>query len=178
MQANKEVLAALASYIQAEIDGHDFYILAAQRTSDPRGKAMFESLARDEVGHRQKLEAQYASILEKGCWLSAEECEAAIAIRKAGKRSPFADYKSKVKTWIKKGAGDLDALKVGIEKEKESYSAYSEAAKKATHLEGAAMFRELAEEESGHLRLLENTYSYLADTGSWFLTLEKGPVEP
>ena len=176
MEVDKEVLAALTSYIQAEIDGHDFYMLAARRTKDPRGKAMFESLARDEVGHREKLEAQYASILETGCWLSPEECEAAM--KRAAKQSPFARYKSQVRTWIKPRAGDLDALKVGIEKEKESYSAYTQAAEKETHPEAATMFLALAKEESGHLHLLENTYSYLAETGSWFLALEKRPVEP
>ena len=174
---DQEILDALCRYIQAEIDGHRFYMLAAERTDDPKGREMFESLARDEVRHRGKLEAQYGVLLEGGCWLSADELEGARKERE-GRPSPFARASDEIDARIEACSGDLDALAIGIEMEKESYSAYTQAAEKATSTEAAALFRELAKEESGHLRLLENTRSYLAETGSWFLAREKGPMEP
>ena len=47
MQENTVALQALLQAIRLEQDGYKFYIEAAERMADPRGREMFLSLADD-----------------------------------------------------------------------------------------------------------------------------------
>jgi len=52
--------------MQAEADGHNFYMLAAKNTKDKKGKEVFIALAKAESIHLDYLKAQYQSFLKTG----------------------------------------------------------------------------------------------------------------
>mgnify|MGYP005835562033 CR=1 FL=1 len=63
---------ALAIAVRAEEQAAAFYKAAVQRTRDPEAKAMFEELAKEELGHRARLEREYAHLTGDPNWARYE----------------------------------------------------------------------------------------------------------
>ena len=73
MSDTATALAVLRRAAENERQGYHFYQEAVDRTVDARGKAMFESLGKDETRHLRLLLVEYES-LEKGeGWVDPEE---------------------------------------------------------------------------------------------------------
>lgn len=166
-------LDALKAYIQTEIEGHRFYQMAAERTENALGKKMFLSLANDELEHARKLSSEYRSVSEAGRWLTVEELSQQ---GREGAQESFPVFPSdeqRISALIPEGSDDLQALTIAINIEKESYQQYARAAAEASDEAAKALFQRLMVEENRHLKIVESSYEYLADTGSWFQDIEK-----
>ncbi|MBI4322479.1 MAG: ferritin family protein [Chloroflexi bacterium] len=163
---------ALRTYIQNEIDGYHFYKLAAERTSDQQGKKMLLSLANDELGHIVQLSSQLDSVLKTATWLSWEDISLKQA-REGESNAVFPTDPQRVAAMIPEGADDLQALTVAIQMEKDTYEQYARSAAEATDDAALGFFKHLMDTELGHLRLLESSYTYLADSGSWYQEWER-----
>jgi len=59
---------ALAIAVRAEEQAAAFYKAAVKRTRDPEAKAMFEELAREELGHKARLEKEYIHLSGDPNW--------------------------------------------------------------------------------------------------------------
>ncbi|MBC7257663.1 MAG: DJ-1/PfpI/YhbO family deglycase/protease [Chloroflexi bacterium] len=59
---------ALAIAVRAEEQAAAFYKAAVKRTQDPEAKAMFEELAREELGHKARLEKEYVHLSGDPNW--------------------------------------------------------------------------------------------------------------
>ncbi len=166
------MLDALKGYIKTEMEGHQFYRIAAERTEDTLGKKMFTSLANDELDHARKLSSEYSSVSQTGHWLSDDELSRES--REGKTPAPiFPSDPQQVAAMIPEGADDLQALKIAIDIEKESIERYTRAAGETSDEAAQAVFQHLVAEEKQHLRTVESSYEYLADTGSWFQDMEK-----
>ncbi len=64
----KIVLEAVKTAIITELPGLEIYMAAAERTTDPSARIMFQSLVNDEAHHKEFLECNFRSLLEKGTW--------------------------------------------------------------------------------------------------------------
>ncbi|MDP2953585.1 MAG: ferritin family protein, partial [Chloroflexota bacterium] len=64
--------------------------------------------------------------------------------------------------------GEMDALKIGIQTEKNDVAAYSRAARESPEPEAREMFSYLAKEEQGHQDLLESEHEWLRRSGEYF----------
>ena len=64
----KIVVEAIKTAIITELRGYEIYKAAADRTTDPAAKLMFEKLAEDEGYHKEFLEKNFKSVLETGEW--------------------------------------------------------------------------------------------------------------
>ena len=62
------VVEAIKTAIITELRGYEIYKAAADRTTDPAAKLMFEKLAEDERYHKEFLEKNFQSVLENGEW--------------------------------------------------------------------------------------------------------------
>jgi rubrerythrin len=148
--------------MEREKGGHDFYREAAAKTSDPKGKSMFEWLAKQEMNHYQKLSSQREALAQGKVWQEpSETAEPALG------RSEFPQI-SEASGEVRVNTGELDALKVGIEAEKESIALYRQAAQDSTNEDAKEMFLRLVAEEEGHLELLENEFEWLRRSGAYF----------
>lgn len=155
-------LQVLNLAMEREKGGHDFYLDAAAKTNDPKGKSMFEWLARQETNHYQKLSSQRDALAQDRGWQKISEAtESTIG------RSEFPQI-FEAPGEVKANTGELDALKVGIEAEKDSIALYGQAANDSTHEDAKEMFLRLVEEEKGHLELLETEYEWLRRAGEYF----------
>lgn len=63
---------------------------------------------------------------------------------------------------------ELDALKVGMEAEKQSIELYGNGARLASDPGAKALFQKLARVEQGHYDLLEEEYDWLKKSGAYF----------
>jgi rubrerythrin len=148
-------LAALQMAIQTEIDGHSFYQRFAERSTEPDARLMFERLARDEVMHLELLRNTKAMLEQKGEWAEYKGLDL-DAIQGAPIFSQV-----RVQQNIVAHTSDLSALRVAYLIEKDAVDFYTRAAAQTDDPNGRRMFRDLADMEQGHLRLIEGEYNSL-----------------
>jgi rubrerythrin len=136
---NPNVIAALETAIAAEIAAADLYARLEGAANSQTTRKLFASLAADEKRHRQLLEKQYAA-------------HAGIAYVSGHVRQ----------LRIPTDAPDLlwpAALTLAINGEIDAHDVYSSSAAQATDAQAKALFRQLADDEAGHRRLLEAEYA-------------------
>jgi rubrerythrin len=165
MEPSAEALNVIETAIQIEKDGLTFYTRAAKQTDDPRGKRMFQSLARDEAAHMRLFKEARASLRERGTWLSREQ----LAAVSPGEfvRPPIFPTGEAPKT-VDVPERELAALQRGLEAEQASIAFYTKARDRTDDPDARAMYDYLIEQEEGHRTILQGEYDYLAQTGFWF----------
>ena len=65
-EVSDKVANGIVEAIRTENDGRYFYLMAANSTTDPKGKEAFETLAAEEEIHLKYLKKQYLSLLKRG----------------------------------------------------------------------------------------------------------------
>lgn len=155
---------AIEMGMQLERDGREFYLKAAERTSDARGRQMFLSLADDEASHLRALERQLEAVqADNRCLVLPEVTEADM-----GWREPlFPRDDSLLRRVVRPEASDTDALIFAIQAENKSYELYREMADTSTDPAAVAMFEWLAAAEKGHFNQLMLNYESLVTSGHW-----------
>ncbi|RMG68231.1 MAG: rubrerythrin [Nitrospirae bacterium] len=157
---------AVERAVKMETDAMKFYKEAAGKVSHPAGKKMFESLIRDEARHLRLLE----DIL-KGLDIDPHvQCLGDV-------KTVFSDLKDQMLERINASTDEKEAIRIALEMEKEGYNYYKEMAEKAVDEKEKKLFEILKQEEEKHYQLLNNTYSFLEDTGNWFMWDELSIVE-
>jgi rubrerythrin len=147
----KDTLSAadgLAVAIQTELEGFEFYRLAAQKSRDDGAKKMFESLAADEARHRDMLNDQYQLIIQGKDF-------------KPFRKPPKSKFKVKSPVFStgflesrKKKNFEMSALSIGILLEQNAIDFYRGQKEKAKDQQARKFFHELAAWEGEHLRAL------------------------
>ncbi|MHB1004115.1 MAG: ferritin-like domain-containing protein [Chloroflexota bacterium] len=165
----KDVLSTLGDAMQLEVEGRRFYLAAATRTRDQSGKKMFASLAADETEHLEKLKKERDQIAGAGKWLSAAE---AVTRQPARWHTPIFNQASAAETGLSANPDDVEALRLAMNAEKESYDLYAESRDKIADPDGKALFDFLAVEEKSHFELLQSAMEYLTNTATFFLVQE------
>jgi rubrerythrin len=151
-------LIALHMAIQTEIDGYEFYSRAADQSHHPRTKALFQTVANDEIAHRKWLEAQKASLQQEGHWLP----ETVPHIK--GRLDTIEGLPIFAKDHIldiTAHTSELTALRTAVLIEQDAVNFYQRAADQIDDPVGKEMYSFLADFEQEHRRLLEEEYSFL-----------------
>lgn len=151
-------LVALRMAVQTEIDGYEFYTRAAMQAHHPRTKVLFESIARDEMAHREWLEEQEASLRQQGRWLP-----------RAGQPMPLPQgtteglpiFSEDQIVEITAHTSELTALRTAVLIEQDAVNFYDRAAEQTGDPAGKEMYRFLADFEREHRRVLEEEYTFL-----------------
>ena len=104
-----QAIEGLKAALQAELNGIEFYRMAAHKTDDVKGKKVFEMLAADEYKHFQALEKQYASIAKNNEWQSIDLGDASVFEGESPIFSPFITINSShsLTFRIKRNFGDF-----------------------------------------------------------------------
>ncbi len=150
-----------------ETDAVDFYTKAAQDCSHTVGKQMFLSIAEDERRHIRMIEA-----LIKGLDITEDNIDPM-----EGVKSIFAELKGEMTKRVAASGDDKEALKIAMEMEAKGRDFYKKSAAEATDDKSRALFERLFTEEEKHYAIFSNTYSFLNDTGNWFMWEEHSIVE-
>jgi rubrerythrin len=158
------VLEAVKTAIITELRGLEIYKAAAERAVDPSAKQMFHSLADDEKHHKEFLEKNFRSLLEKGEWAVPATPENLSPLDHTDIVTP--EFLQRVKG----GDFEMGVVAAGCELELSAINFYKKAAKECPDEESAKVFQFLAEWEAGHLESLMQLEarmkeSYFADLG-------------
>jgi rubrerythrin len=157
-QANRKiVLEAIKTAIITELRGYEIYKAAAERATDPSAKLMFKKLADDERHHKEFLEKNFHSVLEKGEWAVPATPENLTPLDDSDIVNP--DFLKRVKG----GSFEMAVVAAGVELEMSAINYYKKAAEECPDEESSRVFRFLAEWEDDHLRGLSDLQDRLKD---------------
>jgi rubrerythrin len=168
----KAALAALEKAMEVERQGKAFYEEAARRVQDAAGKAVFQTLAKDEVEHIRLLQAEYDQISNNSEWMDlsgAKVCEPQTPPKLFPNQRDAA-------LAIPANAKDVDALKLAMDFEERGYKAYKKAQKETADPNGKKVFAFLAKQENNHYVFLQKTYDYLTNEGAWYFDEQEFPM--
>ncbi len=152
---------ALKLAIERERGANKFYLQAAAVTGDPQGQGLFTWLAKQELRHLAKLRKQLKSVLDAGQWVQWRTVTAPI---ERGELPSVSEAGGEVSV----SAGEREALRLGIEAEREAVAFYRAAGESTPDPHGKAMFGSLAAEEEGHLALLEEELEWITKSRQYF----------
>lgn len=159
---------AIKTAIKMETDAMAFYREAAEKSSHPFGKKMYEGFIKDEMRHLQMLEDVMKGLdIKIGPVTPKDEI-----------KTVFSELKDKMMERVKATTDEISAVGIALDFEKAGFEYYkNKAAEAAAGSKEKALFERLALEEQDHYQILENTHSFLKDTGDWFMWQEQGIVE-
>ncbi len=168
----QEALDILVRAMVNEQDGYDFYVAAAGRVSDPKGKKMFMSLANDELGHLHIIKTEYDKVQASGAFVDLEEARRSLPPDPSLQLFPD---KRQVKSMLEAATDDEAALRIALDFEQKGYHMYSDAAQRSADRNAQEVFRFLADQEGQHYELIQNTLHFLTDSGVWYFQDSEKP---
>jgi rubrerythrin len=151
---------ALDIAMAAELKAQAFYAQAAVEVTDPRGRDLLGRLAAFEQYHYQRLSELARSLQEDGEFIVYET-------RSVEQFAPMEGVGETAGTPLAKLEGEASILGTAIENEKVAGERYRLLAEETTDAKGRAMFRDLANEERLHQRILEDEFFSLSNRGGW-----------
>jgi rubrerythrin len=160
---NKEIIEIAREAIRLEIKGRNFFRLAAEVTQSDLGKKMFEKLANDEIEHLKVFGEMFTEATGGVEWkqfVRGEEKETSAIIEGLKERMSGAGKE--------KGAGDLEAIRIGMELERKAIDFFSGLASASISSEAKEIAEKIREQEEGHYDLLQAQYDSVHKSGFWF----------
>lgn len=160
MEKQNRLLEIVKNAIRVENDGYQFYRLAEEKTTDPKGKEVFSSLAKDETNHMQILKSLYQRVKEEKEF-KFDEVRDMKHILETTSESPV--FSEEFKERLKQSQFEMSALSIGILLEKDAIEFYKKSAQEAEEQDIKMLFNYLAEWEGEHLRALVNQQKLLQE---------------
>ncbi len=162
MAGESDIKGILETALDRERKGYDFYKKAALTTSSEKARHMFEWLAGVEQTHIDKLSTQIAALKTKGKLVTMTHGQPKRVSSRDLPHPPEASGK------VTSDTGELQALQLGINAEKEAAAFYAKAAGDNKDPEARALLNHLADDEKEHLTVLEEEYNWLKTSGEYF----------
>jgi rubrerythrin len=154
----QSLVDGLLTAMKAERDGHSFYMMAANSTGDPKGRMIFETLAREELDHLQFLREHYDSVTKTGQLSSTAKLNARLEL--VGRSPLFSDS---LRQRIKEAHFEMSALSIGVQLEYDAMKFYQRKAEETDLPDARKFFAELASWETGHYQALLRQQEELKD---------------
>lgn len=158
---------AVATAIKMETDAIAFYGQAANKTEHPFGREMFRGFVKDEGRHLAMLQNLF-----KGLGLKED-----FASPKEEIKTVFSILKDQMMLRAEVIQSEMDAIRIALDMEKAGFDFYKKAAANAPTPEEKKLFDRLTVEENDHFSILNETYTFLENTGQWFMYEERGILE-
>jgi|GEM_PF-681773 len=165
MAVSPDIVKVVHRAIDKEKEAVTVYLQLAKALKETNARTVLISLALDEVGHMNKLEAHLVSILQGRSWVlppAAEEQEAVAA-----QLTPSAKLSCAPPGGLPR-ADEIQILEFAIDREIAANREYLALAKQASSEEAREMFLALAKEEDLHARILRAEVDSLGRNGFWF----------
>jgi rubrerythrin len=158
---------AIEMAIKMEQEAIDFYTKCAGQTNNPVGKKMFLSIVEDEQYH-----LACATKVTQG-----QEFKPAETTPLQDMKTIFEQNKEAMLQRVSSTTDELEALEMAMKMEGETIKFYQKAATQATKPAEKDFFECLIKDEEEHFAIFQNTYSFISDTGNWFMWDEHSIVE-
>ncbi|MDD3992054.1 MAG: ferritin family protein [Desulfobacterales bacterium] len=170
MTANtQERIEALEVALNNEEQEAAFYQKHAERTTDPLGKKMFETLAADEREHYQRIQALHQKLKEDGKWPETLP----LTVKGTKVRDVLKSVVEAVDSSPENRTSDMEAVKIAIAFEAKGEAHYKKLREAADDPVEKSFYGMLETMEREHRLSLEDTYEYFKDPQAWFQRMEK-----
>jgi rubrerythrin len=163
-----ELKEALTTAIDYEHKVHDHYAKGAAEILDPRGKKVFVTLGKEELGHVAYLESRLAEWLSTGK-VSTPELPTVL---------PNVDWVQAAKAKVAREPertiavkGELELLKIALDLERQTSGFYALLVD-TLPADHRALFARFLEIENAHLAIVQAEIDAIAGHGSWFDMME------
>lgn len=158
---------AIKTAIKMETDAIAFYNEAARKTVHPFGKEMFKGFMKDETRHLKMLQDIFEGL----------DIHANFHRPKETIKTVFSEHKEEMMKRVKALESEMEAISIALKFEKEGFDFYKRASSVAGSQKEKDLFERLSVEENDHYTILLETYSFLDNTGHWYMYEERGIVE-
>jgi rubrerythrin len=169
----KDRLDALDIALTNELREHEFYKMNAERTDNPLGKAMFETIAKDELEHYERLKELYGVWEKNNTWPETIP----LKVNKTNVQNVLKDVLQKVATAPKVDMDDLAAVRTAIAFECDGVMYYELLKESSSEPNEKAFFNLMANIEHEHFVSLKDTEELMLDPGAWFRLRERGGLD-
>lgn len=140
-----KAIDGLRTALQTELNGIEFYRMAAQQTEDAKGKQAFQMLADDELKHYNALQHQYAALIDNNGWQKVDLGK----MPELSGESPI--FSPEFKERIKGKHFEVSALSIGALLETNSIEFYRKMKEASDDPTAREMYAELQQWEEKHL---------------------------
>jgi rubrerythrin len=155
--ATKRITDGLANAMQAENEGHHFYLMAAQSTQDLQGRQTFERLAGEELDHFKFLKAQRASLTSTG------QVDDTVQLGPKLFTGGHPIFSPELKQRVGGAHYEMTALSIGAQLELAAVGFYRAEAEIAVDPKIKAFYQQLVAWELGHLQALQRELDSLKE---------------
>jgi rubrerythrin len=153
------ILKGLRMALQTELDGAQFYRLAAEKTTDAKGKEVFAMLAEDEEKHFQELQRQFSSLLSSNKWAPSITLSEARTMFTG--ESPI--FSKEMKKRVKERHFEMSALSIGALLESNSVDFYRKMKEETDDPKAKELFGILQKWEQQHLEAITKQMDLLKE---------------
>lgn len=150
-------IEGLKTALQTELNGIEFYRLAAQNTDDAKGKRTFQMLADDELKHFKALQHEYASLANNNGWQKVQLGE----LPAFEGESPI--FSKEMKERIKGKHFEMTALSIGALLESNSIDFYRTMKETSTDPAARELYGKLQLWEESHLEAITRQIDLLKE---------------
>lgn len=164
----------LATAMEKEQSGWDFYKNAAEKCNTAMGKELFRKLMADEGVHMQRVKQIYDSLYNRKVW---SQDWMACKTENPDLRQLIRDRIEKLAPQVKPESGDLDAIETGLGMEQGSISFYEDQLKLATDPLEKEFLDLILREERGHFVALKDLKLFFTNPESWYYEKERQHVD-
>ncbi|MBW1981336.1 MAG: ferritin family protein [Deltaproteobacteria bacterium] len=167
--STEERIKALEVALTNESRERDFYLRHSERTANPLGKEMFQSIARDEEEHYQKILELSKKLKKEGRWPETLPLE----VKGTEIRNVLRRVVESVDTSARADTDDMEAVKIAIDFEAKGEKFYGELRDGVNDPVEKEFYDLLAMMEREHRLSLEDTYEYFKDPEAWYRLKER-----
>lgn len=171
----KRDLKILQAAIKMEEDGRRFYLKSGKTAKNAVAKKLLVSLADQELIHIERIKEVSDGLKGDMDWNDFGK-----SISKDAKKKlvlVFRALSSAEKKKLKADPSSVEAIEIAMEKETKSYDYYDRQSKETDIRIAKVFYDRLKKEEEHHYELLEEAYSLLSDSASWFVKQEGRVME-
>ncbi|UCG29136.1 MAG: ferritin family protein [candidate division WOR-3 bacterium] len=143
-----KAIKGLMNALQTELNGIEFYRIAAEKTEDAKGKKVFQTLADDELKHFNTLQQQYKALANEGRWQKISLGNISIF---EGESPIFTD---ELKHRVKGMHFEVTALSIGAQLETNSIDFYRKMKEESDDPTAKEMYEKLQKWEEVHLNAI------------------------
>lgn len=168
-------LELLSAALEMERKGIAFYENAAGKCDNPLGVRVFSMLKNDERVHMERIRQIYSELYSGKTW-SAQWQE--IGDSHGKERDNLATlFRNLIKDhWrtIQASPGDMEALDIGLDLERQSVAHYQQGLEDADRILEKEFLSLMVEEEKRHCDILLEMKQFLENPAAWYREVEKG----
>jgi len=151
----------------------EYYLNQAKRSHNKVAQALFYTLAEDEKEHMTRLEGLHAQLIARGFWPE----DVAIEVAGTNIRQVLDNIVHDKATAAEHDDDDIQALKKGVEFERNGAQFYTDLAAACTNPAEAKFFRFLAGIEREHFLSIQSSLSFLTNPEGWFQEKERSGLD-